>query len=152
MKNACIKGKENPPLGGGGGLHCEKRLAIFPSPAGMALTKLSMAGNVYSAITDASRQFAIPAVNLRPLHSYNSLVGKARENRITWGAHFYALPIPSWRKPTVYSIFLLYSISPIILQIYRSCLGLSRRGLLRLQNIHYCTERMSDVAIMGKLC
>ena len=26
-------------------LHCNKRLAIFPSPAGMSLTKLSLAGN-----------------------------------------------------------------------------------------------------------
>ncbi len=26
-------------------LHCKKRLAIFPSPAGMSLTKLSLAGN-----------------------------------------------------------------------------------------------------------
>jgi hypothetical protein len=27
-------------------LHCKKRLAIFPSPAGMSLTKLSLAGNI----------------------------------------------------------------------------------------------------------
>ncbi len=26
-------------------LHCKKLLAIFPSPAGMSLTKLSLAGN-----------------------------------------------------------------------------------------------------------
>ncbi len=26
-------------------LHCKKRLSIFPSPAGMSLTKLSVAGN-----------------------------------------------------------------------------------------------------------
>ncbi len=26
-------------------LHCYKRFAIFPTPAGMSLTKLSMAGN-----------------------------------------------------------------------------------------------------------
>jgi hypothetical protein len=26
-------------------LHCENRLTIFPSPAGMSLTKLSLAGN-----------------------------------------------------------------------------------------------------------
>jgi hypothetical protein len=26
-------------------LHCEKKLTIFPSPAGMSLTKLSLAGN-----------------------------------------------------------------------------------------------------------
>ncbi len=26
-------------------LHCKKRLAIFPSPAGMSLTKISLAGN-----------------------------------------------------------------------------------------------------------
>jgi hypothetical protein len=26
-------------------LHCNKRLAIFPSPAGMSLTKISLAGN-----------------------------------------------------------------------------------------------------------
>ncbi len=26
-------------------LHCKKRLAVFPSPAGMPLTKLSLAGN-----------------------------------------------------------------------------------------------------------
>jgi hypothetical protein len=26
-------------------LHCKKRLSIFPSPAEMSLTKLSMAGN-----------------------------------------------------------------------------------------------------------
>ncbi len=26
-------------------IHCEKRLATFPSPAGMSLTKLSLAGN-----------------------------------------------------------------------------------------------------------
>jgi hypothetical protein len=25
--------------------HCKRRLAIFPSPAGMSLTKLSLAGN-----------------------------------------------------------------------------------------------------------
>jgi hypothetical protein len=27
------------------GVHCKKRLAIFPSPAGMSLTKISLAGN-----------------------------------------------------------------------------------------------------------
>ncbi len=26
-------------------VHCKKRLAIFPPPAGMSLTKLSLAGN-----------------------------------------------------------------------------------------------------------
>jgi hypothetical protein len=26
-------------------IHCEKRLATFPSPAGMSLTKLSLGGN-----------------------------------------------------------------------------------------------------------
>ncbi len=26
-------------------VHCKKRLAVFPSPAGMSLTKLSLAGN-----------------------------------------------------------------------------------------------------------
>ncbi len=26
-------------------LHCKKRLAVFPSPAGVSLTKLSLAGN-----------------------------------------------------------------------------------------------------------
>jgi hypothetical protein len=26
-------------------LHCEKKFTIFPSPAGMSLTKLSLAGN-----------------------------------------------------------------------------------------------------------
>ncbi len=26
-------------------LHCKKRLVIFPSPAGMSLTKFSLAGN-----------------------------------------------------------------------------------------------------------
>jgi hypothetical protein len=26
-------------------LHCKKRLAVFPSPDGMSLTKLSLAGN-----------------------------------------------------------------------------------------------------------
>jgi hypothetical protein len=26
-------------------VHCKKRFAIFPSPAGMSLTKLSLAGN-----------------------------------------------------------------------------------------------------------
>jgi hypothetical protein len=26
-------------------LHCKKRLAVFPSPAGMSLTKLSLGGN-----------------------------------------------------------------------------------------------------------
>jgi hypothetical protein len=26
-------------------IHCKKRLAVFPSPAGMSLTKLSLAGN-----------------------------------------------------------------------------------------------------------
>jgi hypothetical protein len=34
---------------GGGGeernIHCKKRLSCFPSPAGMSLTKLSLAGN-----------------------------------------------------------------------------------------------------------
>jgi hypothetical protein len=28
-------------------IHCKKRLAIFPSPAGMSITKLSLAGNNY---------------------------------------------------------------------------------------------------------
>jgi hypothetical protein len=28
-----------------GGVHCKKRLAVFPSPAGMSLAKLSPAGN-----------------------------------------------------------------------------------------------------------
>jgi hypothetical protein len=27
-------------------LHCKKELAIFPSPAGMSLTKLSLAGKI----------------------------------------------------------------------------------------------------------
>jgi hypothetical protein len=27
-------------------LHCKKRFAIFPSPAGMSLTKLSLGGNI----------------------------------------------------------------------------------------------------------
>ncbi len=27
-------------------VHCKKRLPIFPSPAGMSLTKLSLAGNI----------------------------------------------------------------------------------------------------------
>jgi hypothetical protein len=31
-------------------VHCKKRLAIFPSPAGMSLTKLSLAGNNYSRL------------------------------------------------------------------------------------------------------
>jgi hypothetical protein len=26
--------------------HCKKRVAIFPTPAGMSLTKLSLAGNI----------------------------------------------------------------------------------------------------------
>jgi hypothetical protein len=26
-------------------VHCEKRFVVFPSPAGMSLTKLSLAGN-----------------------------------------------------------------------------------------------------------
>jgi hypothetical protein len=26
-------------------IHCKKRLAVFPSPAGMSLRKLSLAGN-----------------------------------------------------------------------------------------------------------
>ncbi len=26
-------------------IHCKKRLAVFPSPAGMSLTELSLAGN-----------------------------------------------------------------------------------------------------------
>jgi hypothetical protein len=30
---------------GNTGLHCKKRLAVFPSPGGMSLTKLSLAGN-----------------------------------------------------------------------------------------------------------
>jgi hypothetical protein len=30
-----------------GSLHCKKMLAIFPSPAGMSLTKLSQAGNYF---------------------------------------------------------------------------------------------------------
>ncbi len=30
---------------GGTGVHCEKRFPIFPSPAGMSLTKLSLDGN-----------------------------------------------------------------------------------------------------------
>ncbi len=29
-----------------GELHCKKRLAVFPSPAGISLTKLSLAGNI----------------------------------------------------------------------------------------------------------
>jgi hypothetical protein len=33
-------------MGGGmGGVHCKKRLAVFPSPDGMSLAKLSLAGN-----------------------------------------------------------------------------------------------------------
>jgi len=34
-----------PNLMGGGRLHCKKGLEVFPSPAGMSLTKLSLAGN-----------------------------------------------------------------------------------------------------------
>ncbi len=36
-------------------LHCKKRFAIFPSPAGMSLTKLSLAGNYY--IIPAQEEF-----------------------------------------------------------------------------------------------
>jgi hypothetical protein len=32
-------------LNTGGNTHCKKKLAIYPSPAGMSLTKLSLAGN-----------------------------------------------------------------------------------------------------------
>jgi hypothetical protein len=34
-----------PPVRDILGMHCKKRFAIFPSPAGMSLTKLSLAGN-----------------------------------------------------------------------------------------------------------
>ncbi len=34
-----------PPLPPLPSVHCKKRLAVFPSPAGMSLTKLSLGGN-----------------------------------------------------------------------------------------------------------
>jgi hypothetical protein len=34
--------------GGAGLLHCKKELAVFPSPAGMSLIKLSLGGNNFS--------------------------------------------------------------------------------------------------------
>jgi hypothetical protein len=39
-RNAALK--ENPR--GRNSLHCKKSLSIFPAPAGMSLTKLSLAG------------------------------------------------------------------------------------------------------------
>jgi hypothetical protein len=56
-KKAGIFGRAAPHRKGSGGtkiktaenpldkVHCKKRLSIFPSPAGMSLTKLSMGGN-----------------------------------------------------------------------------------------------------------
>jgi len=32
-------------------IHCKKRLTIFPSPAEMALAKLSLAGNIFIIIS-----------------------------------------------------------------------------------------------------
>ncbi len=42
MPKSFIKGPDSDP---GSTTHCKKRLAIFPSPAGMSLNKLSLAGN-----------------------------------------------------------------------------------------------------------
>jgi hypothetical protein len=35
-------------------IHCKKRLAIFPAPAGMSLTKLSLAGNNWMSLAKLS--------------------------------------------------------------------------------------------------
>ncbi len=40
-----------------GGIHCKKRLAVFPSPAGMLLTKLSLAGN--NLVIPGQKEFGI---------------------------------------------------------------------------------------------
>jgi hypothetical protein len=48
-------------------LHCKKRLAIFPSPTGMSLIKLSLAGNNY--IIPAQGQY-LPFVHV--LHFFKT--------------------------------------------------------------------------------
>jgi hypothetical protein len=40
-----VRGDDFSVQGWGGWVHCEKGLAVFPSPAGMSLTKLSLGGN-----------------------------------------------------------------------------------------------------------
>jgi hypothetical protein len=61
-----LKGIGEAAMGGAGGgdiifhtqwkeIHRKKRLAIFPSPAGMSLTKLSLVGN--NLIIPAQREF-----------------------------------------------------------------------------------------------
>ncbi len=48
-------------------LLCEKRLAIFPSPAGMSLTKLSLAGNYLPV-------FKVFRNNILPLFCYRLIL------------------------------------------------------------------------------
>ena len=43
--NKKFEGKSLKHHGGKMAIHCKKRLALFPFPAGMSLTKLSLAGN-----------------------------------------------------------------------------------------------------------
>jgi hypothetical protein len=45
-------------------LHCKKRLAVFPSPAGISLTKLSLAGN---KLIIPAREIVIPAGAVKTL-------------------------------------------------------------------------------------
>jgi len=40
-------------------MHCKKSLAIFPSPAGMSLIKLSLAGNNLSSSSPRKQRWAI---------------------------------------------------------------------------------------------
>ncbi len=42
-------------------IHCKKRLAIFLSPAGMPLTKLSLAGKNYIILSQGEFGYDIPA-------------------------------------------------------------------------------------------
>ncbi len=42
-------------------VHCKKRLAIFPSPAGMSLTKLSLAGNILAGKEKSLTFFSVNA-------------------------------------------------------------------------------------------
>ncbi len=43
---ACYQRKQDTVSNTAAYLHCKKRFAIFPSPAGMSLTKLSLGGNI----------------------------------------------------------------------------------------------------------
>jgi hypothetical protein len=52
-------------------LHCKKRLAVFPSPAGMSLTKLSLAGN--NDVPAGDGKIGKPFITVYSVRSYRRI-------------------------------------------------------------------------------